>query len=169
MINTVNGQPPGRCVNNCLLVGNTLSLFEEPVLVEKTMDTASRALVPRGVLLVHVIDFDHLRAHPVRIKREGSLDGGPVVFEKRIDADDNGAVITITVTMQAESEQQTSRETQRLHEWGVPLLRQMASRFGLELREELGGMDRTPRVSGRTKDVVLVCERQERLDAGERP
>ncbi len=152
-----------------LLVGNTLSLFEEQVLVEKTIATASRALVPRGVLLMHVIDFDYLRAHPARIERDGSLDGKPVRFEKRIDADAGGAVITITVTMQAGSEQQASRATQRLHEWGAPLLRQMASHFGLGIREELGGLDRTARVSGRTRDVVLIYERQERLDAGERP
>ncbi len=151
-----------------LLVGNTLSLFEEPVLVEKTMDAASHALVPRGVLLVHVIDFDYLRAHPVRIKREGNLDGGPVVFEKRVDADDNGAVITVAATTQTDAGVHTDRATQRLRKWGVPVLKKVASRFGLELREGLGGMDRTARMPGQTKDIVLVYERQGGADAGER-
>ncbi len=165
-----------------LLVGNTLSLFEEQVLLERTMDTASRALVPRAVLLVHVIDYDYLRNHPVRIEREGNLDCGPVVFEKRIDADDDGAVITITVATHMDSGllssgsagarpkagPHTDRATQHLHQWGVPFLREMASRFGLGIREEFGGMDRTARTPARTKDVVLVFERQEGRDAGER-
>ncbi len=184
-VNWVEGditQPVDGEYDLVLLVGNTLSLFEEHVQVEKTMDTASRALVPRGVLLVHVIDFDYLRNHPVRIEREGSLDDKPVTFEKRVDADDKGAVITIAVTMQTDAGllasgsagarlkagPHTDRATQRLHEWEVPLLRDMASRLRLELREEFGCLDRTARMPGRTKDVVLVFERQEDLDHGQR-
>lgn len=140
-----------------LLVGNTLSLFEERVQVERTVGTAARALVPRGVLVVHVIDYDYLRAHPVRIRRDGELGGRPVTFEKRIRADETGALITITVTAHADTTPRTDSGTQRLHERGAVLLKEIASRFGLELRDEFGGMDGSARGRGETRDIVLVC------------
>lgn len=142
-----------------LLVGNTLSLFGERALVERTVETAARSLVPRGVLVVHVIDYDYLRAHPVTIRRDGELDCSPVTFEKRIRAEEPGALITITVTAQTDSAPRIESGTQRLHEHGAVLLKEIASRFGLELRDEFGGMDGSARSPGETKDVVLVCEK----------
>lgn len=144
-----------------LLIGNTLSLFEDRREVERTLAAAAGALVPRGVLLVHVIDYDYLREHPVRIEREGDLDGTPVTFEKRIDGDAAGALITITVTTQTDAGPRTESNTQRLREWGVLTISRAASDLGLVLRDEFGGLDGAPRASGQTKDVVLVYGKRE--------
>lgn len=152
-------QPVNGEYDFVLLIGNTLSLFETKVQVEKAIEVASKALVPRGLLLVHVIDYDHLRAHPVRIERKGNLKGVPVTFEKRIDADDTGAVIAITVTTETASGPRVDSATQRLHEWGALFLEEVASRVGLELRHEFGSLDGIPSVPGQTKDVVLVYEK----------
>ena len=154
-------QPVAGHYDLVLLVGNTVSLFEEQVQVENAIGTAARALVPRGVLLLHVIDFDYLRAHPVAIVREGQADGGPVTFEKRIDGDATGALITITVTAQTNSGPLADSGTQRLREWSTPFLRQAASRSGLEVRDEFGGMDEPHRASGRTRDIVLVYVKED--------
>ncbi len=149
-----------------LLVGNTLSLFAERTQVERTVEAAARALVPRGVLVVHVIDYDYLRAHPVTIRRDGELGGRPVTFEKRIRAEEAGALITITVTTHTDTTPRADSGTQRLHEHGAPVLKEIASRFGLELRDEFGGMDRSARSRGETRDVVLVCEKPEGREVG---
>ncbi len=149
-------QPVAGEFDRVLLIGNTLSLFETQAQVESAIRTAAGALVPQGDLLVHVIDFDYLREHPVRIVREGSIDGTPVTFEKRIDADDAGALIAITVTTQTDSEPRTDQATQRLCEWGAPFLIDTASRCGLVLRKEYGSLGGAAREAGRSKDVVLV-------------
>ncbi|MHC4253016.1 MAG: class I SAM-dependent methyltransferase [Planctomycetota bacterium] len=96
-----------------LLVGNTLSLFEEQCRVEGAILTAAGALVP------------------------------------------------ISVTAQTDSGQQVDSGTQRLYEWGAPLLTKSASRAGLALRAEFGGLDGTPRAPGRTKDAVVLYEKRE--------
>jgi SAM-dependent methyltransferase len=136
-----------------LLVGNTLSLFDDEAAVASVFGATASALAPGGVFVVHVIDFDRLRAHPVRISREGTLEDGPVTFEKRIDPAPDGALITIAVTR---SGGETEQATQPLREWGAPLLIAKARAAGLELRGEFGSLSGTPRESGVTKDVVLV-------------
>jgi len=115
--------------------------------------------VPAGVLVAHVIDFEHLRAHPVRISRKGDLGGEPVGFEKRIDPAPGGAVITISVTRRGPCGK-AERATQRLRDWGAHLLTEKAGDAGLELEREFGSLDGSPREPGVTKDVVLQFRRR---------
>ncbi|MHC5058204.1 MAG: class I SAM-dependent methyltransferase [Planctomycetota bacterium] len=143
-----------------LLVGNTLSLLDDEADVAAAFGVASSALTPGGVLVAHVIDFARLRAHPVRISREGELEGGPVGFEKRIDPAPGGAVITISVTRQGPDGDRTERATQPLREWGARLLIEKAREAGLGLRDELGSLDGSPREPGVTKDVVLLFRKR---------
>ncbi len=138
-----------------LLIGNTLSLFQHESDVRKIFGSVSN-LVEGGVFVIHVIDFDYLREHPVRIEREGNVDGKRVIFEKRIEPQPHGAIIRITVTTDDDVSPDT--ETERLFEHGAPRLTELASEFGFKLRSEAGGLDGTPRKPGETKDVVLVFE-----------
>ena len=138
-----------------LLVGNTLSLFSDEADVAAVFGAASAALAPGGVFIAHVIDFDRLRARPVRISREGELDGASVGFEKRIDPAPDGAVITISVSAPGPGGG-NEQATQPLREWGARLLVAKALSAGLELIDEFGSLNGSPRESGVTKDVVLV-------------
>jgi SAM-dependent methyltransferase len=149
--------PAGRdeCAYDlALLIGNTLSLFDDDSDVAAVFGAAAAALAPDGVLVAHVIDFEHLRAHPVRISREGDLGGERVVFEKRIDPAPGGAVITISVTRRGTGGG-PERATQPLTEWGTRVLVAKAGDAGLELERDYGSLDGSAREPGVTKDVVL--------------
>ena len=142
-----------------LLIGNTLSLFDDDSDVAAVFGAAAAALVPDGVLVAHVIDFGRLRARPVLISREGELERGPVSFEKRIDPAPGGAVITISVTRRGPGGG-SERATQPLTEWGTRVLVAKAGDAGLELEHEFGSLDGSAREPGVTKDVVLQFRRR---------
>jgi SAM-dependent methyltransferase len=139
-----------------LLVGNTLSLFHDEESMLRAVAVAGDALPPRGALVIHTIDFDYLREHPVSIERSGELDGEELTFEKTVDASPSGAVIRITVTTRRGGESKVQDATQLLYEWNTETIEVAATNADMTLKDTYGGLDKTPREPGKTKDVVLV-------------
>jgi len=138
-----------------LLVGNTLSLFEDRDSIEKIFRVAFSALVDGGAFLLHVIDFDHLRDNPVRIRREGNLDGKNLVLEKRITPVPGGAEIRIQVEFENDKSEPES-ETERIYKHDMDELTKLAENAGLIKISEYGSMQKTERAAGKTKDAVVV-------------
>jgi SAM-dependent methyltransferase len=149
-------QPGDGEYDLALLVGNTLSLFDNEESVLRVFDSAAGILAPKGALVIHVIDFDYLRNHAVRIERSGQLDGRRVTFIKCIDATANGAVIRITVKAEDGGSHSYRDATQNLHEWNVESLEVAATNCGFTLSAEYGGFDKRDHDAGTTKDIVLV-------------
>jgi len=145
-----------------LLVGNTLSLFDEEEGLLRAFAVAGGALCAGGALVAQVIDFDYLREHPVAIERSGDLDGESVTFRKTIDASPSGAVVRITVTTERGGERTVKDAAQLLHEWNPETLEVAATNAGFALKDTYGGLDKTPREAGKTKDVVLVFVKEGR-------
>ena len=65
-------------------------------------------------------------------------------------------MIRITVTTQREGGTTAQDATQLLHEWNTETLEVAARHAELALKDTYGGLDKTPRDPGKTKDVVLV-------------
>jgi len=155
-------EPVAKGYDLALVLGNTLSLFDDEGDVKRAIAAAAGALVDQGVLAIHIIDFAYLRQRPVEIVRGRKIAGDEVTFRKTIEPDEAGALITVTVTTAAASGPATESGTQRLSEWGSVFLIAAAKESGLVLRRELGGLDGPPISPGLTRDVVLVFEKADR-------
>ncbi len=136
-----------------LLIGNTLSLFNEEGSINKLFLTASNALVDEGVFVLHIIDFAYLRRNPVCIRREGELDGKKVIFNKEIIGDSSGANIIIKIETEGE---ESESEIQRIYEHDMSNLIRIAKLAGLEKFREYGSMSKTEWIPGTTKDIVTL-------------
>ena len=145
-------QPIEGTFDTTLLLGNTLSLFDRETELRQIFAHVAHALTPQGRLLVQVIDYDYLREHPVHIRRQGDLQGAPVTFDKRLEATDEGALITITETRGGQS----ASETQPLHAWPLDALQRLALAAGLEPDAAFGGLSGEAYKPGASKDVVAL-------------
>jgi len=139
-----------------LLLGNTLSLMENDR-AREAFGSIGGSLAESGVFILHVIDFDYLKEHPVRFSRGGVINGENTRFEKSIRAVEGGAVISIDVTRNTVRGVKHEHGDQRLHEHGVSAVESWASENGLETTGIYSdfSMD-MPYRPGKAKDILVV-------------
>jgi len=139
-----------------LLLGNTLSLLENEK-AREAFRSIGDSLVESGMFILHIIDFDYLKDHPVRFSRGGVINGENTRFEKSIHAADGGAVISIDVTRNTPRGVKHEHGDQTLHEHGIPAIESWASENGLKKASVYSDFSEdTPYRSGESKDILVV-------------
>lgn len=149
-------KPVNERFDVALLLGNTLSLMENEE-AGKAFGSVGASLVGSGIFILHVIDFEYLKDHPVRFSRGGVINGENTRFEKSIRAVEDGAVISIDVTRNTVRGVKHEHGDQRLHEHGICAVEAWASENGLDTTGIYSdfSMD-VPFHPGKAKDILAV-------------
>ena len=139
-----------------LLLGNTLSLMEYES-GREAFGSIGGSLAESGIFILHVIDFDYLKHHPVRFSRGGVINGENTRFEKSIRPVHNGAMITIDIMRNTVRGVQREHGEQRLYEHGFQAIESWALENRLEKTATYSdfSMD-TPYRPGKSKDILAV-------------
>lgn len=139
-----------------LLLGNTLSLMENDK-AREAFGSIGGSLAESGIFILHVIDFDYLKHHPVRFSRGGVINGENTRFEKSIRAVDGGAMISIDVTRNTRQGVKHEHGNQRLHEHGVRAIESWALEEGLKTTGVYSDFSEDkPYRPGESKDILAV-------------
>jgi SAM-dependent methyltransferase len=142
-----------------LLLGNTLSLLDNRDDVCRVFSNAREALCPRGIFVVHVIDFNYLEKNPVEIERAGRIENEAATFRKTLVPQRGGATIRIRVTRHRASGPYIEEGAQRLTNHDSEFLRRCATRYHMPLVRETGGFNELVCPPGQSKDRVYIFSR----------
>ena len=123
-----------------LNIGNSLSLLQDQVELKKAMLAAAAMLDVGGYLVVQILNYQALKAEPVRKKKtQVTVDGKSVQINRRLCYQGENVVLDFKI------EGDSSYRTQSiLSPWTLENITNAAQKAGMLEQERYGGYDLSP-------------------------